>query len=594
MAKTENHSYQISLDVSTPQASKQALKELQNAMKDSATPVSDLNDAYAKLAKYAEDTTELEKQYDKLIAKRLADRDKEIDQLKAEKIAIAANRDLTEEQKKEQIALKDAEIERIEADKKYIRSKAKEIKTEKKLNQLIKEDLKGLKDKVKEQLKFVAALKTTEGRYKAIKKAAQVGTKVGLKAAGGALALGGVAAGMAVGAAQNIADKENALKSLKSGVDPSTVDEIYVKSGADYSSIVAAVNNLSDVTKDNALLVQGAVLELQNPGVGKLLLSTSKQNPENIPRLKNAIDQIKRQTGTQDMSAALEASTKARIVTNGTVSQTDYIQAYAALSQAGLEEDKINRIISDVSRQSGNFIENLNNADLTKYVRGQDKTRLSNIKLGLEKLDLDKVAEKTSAESIVEKLREFELKKNELLVKLLPLIEPMLKELDKVLSGPMIEKIAEGLVNFISKAVPILVTILTKLEPYVDKLIGWIAEIAGANDDKSNESTLGEVAGEKLGKMFSYIAQGLDAILSIKLPGGQKAQGGLVTAPSLVGEAGPELVLPLDYSRAGRASQIINNFNTTQSFNMQSNQTVPLAFSQAIGRNKFVKRSSGI
>ena len=312
--KDTNHSYNISLDITTPQASKQALKELQNAMKDSTTPVSDLNEAYANLAKYAEDTTELEKQYDKLIAKRLADRDKEIDQLKAEKIAIAANKDLTEEQKKEQIALKDAEIERLEADKKFIKIKAKEIKTEKTLNKLVKEDLKALKDKVKEQFKFISALKTTEGRYKAIKKVASTGAKVGLKAAGGALALGGAISGMAIGAAQNIADKENALKSLKPGIDPSAVDAIYVKSGADYSSIVAAVNNLSDVTKDNALLVQGAVLELQNPGIGKLLLSTSKQNPENVPKLKNAIDQIKRQTGVQDMSAALEASTKARTV----------------------------------------------------------------------------------------------------------------------------------------------------------------------------------------------------------------------------------------------------------------------------------------
>ena len=76
--------------------------------------------------------------------------------------------------------------------------------------------------------------------------------------------------------------------------------------------------------------------------------------------------------------------------------------------------------------------------------------------------------------------------------------------------------------------------------------------------------------------------------------GGKKAQGGIVTAPSLVGEAGPELVLPLDYSRAGRTSQIIQNFNTNQSFNMASNQQTPLAFSQAVGNNRFVKRVNGL
>lgn len=72
---------------------------------------------------------------------------------------------------------------------------------------------------------------------------------------------------------------------------------------------------------------------------------------------------------------------------------------------------------------------------------------------------------------------------------------------------------------------------------------------------------------------------------------GLNAQGGIVNSPSLCGEAGPELVLPLDNSRSGRASQIINNFNTSQNFNMASNQTTPLAFAQAVGMNKFVRRS---
>ena len=72
---------------------------------------------------------------------------------------------------------------------------------------------------------------------------------------------------------------------------------------------------------------------------------------------------------------------------------------------------------------------------------------------------------------------------------------------------------------------------------------------------------------------------------------GAAAQGGIVNSPTLCGEAGPELVLPLDNSRSGRASQIINNFNTNQNFNMTNNQTTPLAFAQAVGMNKFVRRS---
>ena len=592
---SENHVYSIDLDLKANQASKQTLKELQSAFENSSDSIDELNKTYKDLADNTTDILELNKQYNKVIEKSIAEKDKLIDKLKAEQVKLIANKDLTEEQKDARLKLLNASIKSIEVEKKILKSKSKEVQLETKMKDLVKADLQALKDKVKEQLKFISALKTTEGRYKAIKKVAATGAKVGLKAAGGAFALGGLAAGMAVGAAQNIADKENALKSLKSGVDPSTIDEIYIKSGADYSSIVAAVNNLSNVTKDNALLVQGAVLELQNPGVGKLLLSTSKQNPENINELKNAIDQIKKQTGMQDMSEALEASTKARTVSTKAVSQTDYIQAYSALSQHGLDEDKINRIIKDASKQSGNFIDNLNKIDLSKYVQGQDKIRLSNIKLGLEKLDLSKGAEKSDAESIVEKLRAFELKKNELIVKLLPVVESILEELDKVLDGPTIQKIATGLVNFVSKALPVFVRILEGLEPYIDSIVDWIAKIAGvADDNKSGNTTLGQELGQQFSKLTRNLFDGIGTLLNIPLPGGSNAQGGLVTAPALVGEAGPELVIPLDNSRVGRASQIINNFNTNQSFNVAANQRTELSFSQVVGQNRFIKRYAGL
>ena len=50
------------------------------------------------------------------------------------------------------------------------------------------------------------------------------------------------------------------------------------------------------------------------------------------------------------------------------------------------------------------------------------------------------------------------------------------------------------------------------------------------------------------------------------------AQGGITRGPTLVGERGSELVLPLDYARRGRSMQIIQNFS--QSFNIAPNPTV--------------------
>ena len=592
MAKNNKpHVYSIDLDVESTAASKQALKELQTAFDTSNKDMDALNASYVELSRHTKDAVELEKQYNKVISKRLSEKDEEIEKLKAEKVAITANMQLTQKQKEEMIALVDESINRLEVDKEYIKAKEKEAKLLAKTNKLFhsnfNENSKAYKlaqNAVKLQEKLNNLIGKESKLRKAASKMASVGAKVGLKAgagiAGGALAVGGALSGVAAGAANEMVEKDRALGSLKSGIDPSVVDSVYIKTGVDYPSIIAAINNLSDVTKDSALLVQGAVLEIQNPGIGKLLLSTSKMEKSNISELNAALIQIKKQTGIQDLSAALEAATKSSSVTRDKVSQTEYVQAFAALQQRGFDEEQIEKIIRDTASKRGNFIENLNKADLGKYTKDEQmRIRLANNKLVLGKLNLSTVDSSTSkAQSTAEKLREFELKKNELLVKFLPVVEAVVNGLKKAIDSGMVEKIADGLVDFLTKAIPILVEGIPKIVKAVEAI---------ANGAKKTKDVLSMTGPE----LISYLmGESEDAGAS----GGSRAQGGIITAPSLVGEAGPELVLPLDYSRAGRTSQIIQNFNTNQSFNMSSNQQTPLAFSQAVGNNRFIKRVNGL
>ena len=131
--------------------------------------------------------------------------------------------------------------------------------------------------------------------------------------------------------------------------------------------------------------------------------------------------------------------------------------------------------------------------------------------------------------------------------------------------------------------------IFEKIAPYVSKIVDIITDFGGYIVRAIKEWWDGE-------KEYTKDDQeNQEEIWRGRKPsGGSRAQGGIITAPSLVGEAGPELVLPLDYSRAGRTSQIIQNFNTNQSFNMASNQQTPLAFSQAVGNNRFIKRVNGL
>lgn len=703
--------YNIDLKLTSDSANKAVLDELNKSFKgidDQVTKTTDeslrdLNASFDKLLQNTKDLNALEQQYGKVIDDNVDKLKSEIDALEAKKVNIAANTELTEKQRDAAIQILETQIKQKKQDVELLkleRAKAKARVAEKKLlgnkfnteSKLVKLHQKAVELQVK-----MNKLLAKESKLKsAALGVAKVGKKVGsagLKA--GKVALKGIGmAGMAVGALGGAAiaatgdrvEKEKALKSLKSGIDPTIADRVYVQTGADYTTIVSAINALSKVTKDSGQLIQGAVLEIQNPGIGKMLLSTSMSGTGNLGNLKNHIDQIKKQTGSQDLTQALEASTKSRAVTKGRVSQTEYIQAYAALEAQGLDEETISRVINKVSNQKGDFIENLNKTNLSRYGKdAQERVRLSKANLGLEKLN-DKEVEKTSAEKIQEKMRELNLKKDELLVKLLPIAEKLLSAIKPAIFDKLIGVVVK-LANAITPALENLLTILDPLidavMPVIDELLApllkWYSGIQKKLIEnvlkpalewlkttgfpaliqifqaiphlpqilsdgikwwwekiKNFPSAIGTKVSEAWESLKSWAIEKWNAIKKwvddkwtlikdkftefkdtiINLPSeignkianflspfssddddvkpiitGAAAQGGIVNSPTIAGEAGPELILPLDNSRSGRASQIINNFNTNQNFNMTNNQTTPLAFAQAVGMNKFVRRS---
>ena len=704
--------YNIELKLTGSKVNKAVLDELNTSFdgldnkikKTTEESLRDLNASFDKLLQSTKNVNELESQYGEVIDDNISKINDEIDTLEAKKVAITANTELTEKQKYAAIKILETQIKQKKQDVELLkieRAKAKARAAEKKFlgNKFNTESkLVKLHQKAVELQAKMNNLLAKESKLKsAALRVAKVGKKVGsagLKA--GKVALKGVGmAGMAVGALGGAAiaaagdrvEKEKALKSLKSGIDPTIADRVYTQTGADYTTIVSAINALSKITKDNGQLIQGAVLEIQNPGIGKMLLSESTETGSNISKLKNHIDQIKKQTGSQDLTAALEASTKSRAVTKGRVSQSEYIQAYAALEAQGLDEETINRVIRKVSNQKGNFIENLNKTNLSRYGKdAQERIRLGKANLGLEKLNDDVVVEKTSAEKIQEKMRELNLKKDELLVKLLPIAEKLLS----AIKPAIFDKLIAVVVKLANAITPALENLLTVLEPLIDAVMPVIDELLAPllkwysgfqkklienvlkpvlewlkttgvpaliqvfqaiphlpqmlfdgikwwwEKIKNFPSAIGTTVSEAWESLKSWAIEKWNAIKKwvddkwnlikdkftefkntiINLPSeignkivnflrpfssdddtvkpiiiGAAAQGGIVNSPTIAGEAGPELILPLDNSRSGRASQIINNFNTNQNFNMTNNQTTPLAFAQAVGMNKFVRRS---
>ncbi len=588
------HTYKIDLELETTAKSRVALADFRKSISEANGDLDAIEASYNNIAKSIDDATSLEKEMNRQYSDRISSNNRLIEQYAKE---LETNKELTEDARsmlKNLIKQRGEDNKRLKIRMSEFKQARLQEKIEKSKRGIAAEILKGIKEQVK-QTKLMQTLtdkelKTRTKIAKIIADSAKISAK-GVKAAGkvigGGAAIGGALIGGAIAGAEEQASKERALQSLKSGIDPSVVESVYIKSGADYSSIVNAINSLADVTKDAGMLTQGAVLELQNPGIGKLLLSTKGGSEGNISKLNAAILQIKKQTGIQDISGAIEASTKARSVTQGKVSQTEYLQAYASLSQAGIDEESINRIIRRISEKSGDFIENFNKADIASMVYDRQlRNRINNSDLGIEKLDLSKASESSPAQNIVEKLREFELKKNEILVKMLPVAEKILASLEPMLSSDMIGKIADGFVKLFTSVLPLLGPIMEALQPVLDLLepilkmlqpvIEWLVKIS--TDFVRNFVT------PMINKLVEILKENIPMLGGIA----EKAQGGLVTSPSICGEAGPELVLPL--SNPSRAQSIVNNYTNTNNFSLSGPQTA-LSISQQISNNRFVKHA---
>ena len=161
-----------------------------------------------------------------------------------------------------------------------------------------------------------------------------------------------------------------------------------------------------------------------------------------------------------------------------------------------------------------------------------------------------------------------------MLAEILPGVLPLIKALMKVAQVVM----------------PIVLKALGSLVSGLGRVVLWVEEKLDLEDGFGKAMESAGIALRKASEVMEENNRREQERLN-SVPGGQNAQRGLITSPSIVGEAGPELVLPLDYSRAGRTSQIINNYTTTQSFNLSSAQNTPLALASAVGQNRFVQRT---
>ena len=495
--------------------------------------------------------------------------------------------------------MSDDELENLQRQNAETRKQVKlaqaNIRTEtaqrKTLAQLVKDDLKSAKERLKTQLEFIRSLKTTEGRYAALKKAAAVGAKGAALAAKGAAVAGGFAmgaVGAAISGAQSIADVEQEAERISAPLSDkekaSLINDLRIETPFDAASIVDAINRVSMTVdkKDFDTLKAATYAELNYPGMSALFAASGNTaTGEDFTKFYNRLKAIQTATGmkSEDLVGVMgDVSNFADRRFQSGVTQQDIAALVSAVRGNGVYDDDetrtraVNAFLAQKDLNADNFYDKMKTFDWARYARGsqaknQADTFSRNFDFGALKQAstqaVSTVAEKSSAEKAAELARKVSIRKDELLARILEKVAPMLE-------NGTLDKMIDNLLKVMEVALPLMEPVLTLTE----KLLTTLEPVF---------STLVDVI-KKLVDFLKDPGKYLNPFRSDE-PAPQKSAGGIALSPTIVGERGAEAIIPLDYARRGRAANVIQNVQ--QTFNLGANATTALSLGQAVRSRPF-------
>lgn len=501
-------------------------------------------------------------------------------------------------------------------------------KQQKTLAQLVKEDLKPLQEKLKLQKEFIASLKTTEGRYAAIKKAAKGALSVGGKAIKGAAGVAGAAlaiGGMAVASAGKQVDQEREARRIKGAGSledkQNMMFDLYAKTGADYSTIVDAINRcysvLGNVSRSD--MTEAATAEIKMPGAASLFRqqNSGPVAAKDFTAYLNRMRSMQGLTGAsqEQITSSTEYISNLRQNSFTNASETELQTLYLALQNSGAfdtEEELQRAFQSFVRKQKGSGVDVFslaqqwqNSGEWTRTADGaMNETQAQNTIKNLDFKGMGEASrvtdyaqpEETAAEKTARELREFEVQKDKLLMDLLKALRPLLE-------NGTLQNLATSLTDLVGALLPVISPIMDALNNIVElvsEVVGWISMSPEERDKKTKEmaekanaemrkNSVAPLVGEELSDFFNNLLFSDDDLDIIGRP---RANGGVVSMPSICGESGSEMVIPLDSARRGRGFQLLQQVE--QTFNMGNGETTAQSLAQAVRSRSFMYETGRI
>ena len=502
----------------------------------------------------------------------------------------------------QQLSQSEALRQKIEAlnNKKGLKWFSQERKERNDQLKVLREKLKLVEQEEKRQQKVTQAVGDTNKQLSKSQKLLAIGThiKSGFEKtrgfAGKVASVGKGAAGIIGGgiqaatqAAEGQLDKERQSVRVKGYAAKDASDmlgELNIRTGADYSTIVEAINRVKDTMKDQSLskddLISAAEIELKYPGTSQAFASSGTEaNMKNFNIYANRMRAIQRATGASDeqIAASTQMFANRKDGDFGNAKITEMQSIYLGLQNSGAFDTQeeldaaFDRFVKKQKHSKEDVLVAAANFDWSAGIKDErNRTQADNLLKDKDwsqvimaaTLKDDSAMQKTDNEKLVEDMRRIEEQKNKLIMTLIPAVMPLVEEISRILEGDGAKRLAQGLGQIFQVVVPILLKVLQFLDEFVlqnlKKAMEWLASKLGYSDDPTS------------GQPQSTP---------------QKANGGIVWGTSIVGERGPEAIIPLDYSRAQRAENIA--YSVQNNFSMHGNETTALSLAQAVSSRDF-------
>lgn len=464
---------------------------------------------------------------------------------------------------------------------KALREKLKLVEQEEKKQQKVTQAVGETNKQLSRSQKLLAVGTHLKGGFEKFKSVTGKVASIGKSAAG--MIGGGIQA--ATQAAESQLDRERQAVRVKgfSGKDASDMlGQLNIKSGMDYSTIVDAINRVQNTMKDQNLskddLIAATEIELKYPGTSQAFASSGTEaNMKNFNIYANRMRAIQRATGASDeqIAASTQMFANRKDGDFGNAKITEMQSIYLGLQNSGAFDTQeeldaaFDRFVKKQKHSKEDVLVAAANFDWSAGIKDErNRTQADNLLKDKDwsqvimaaTLKDDSAMQKTDNEKLVEDMRRIEEQKNKLIMTLVPAVIPLVEELAKILDGDGAKQLAQGMGQIFKVVVPILLKVLNFLNDFVlqnlKKAMEWLAS--------------------KLGKAPSDV---IDASTS------ENANGGIVWGKSIVGERGPEAIIPLDYSRAQRAENIA--YSIQNNFSMSGNETTALSLAQAVSSRDF-------